>query len=185
MPVNISRKNEQRSSGIVLVVVVALLVGIYFIRLTSGKDFINTNIENNLVVWPAKAGTIPVDTGMQVYENSVYNFKIQYPATWAVASTQTGEGENLIFTLSLSEAGQTASLSVMPEDMEGIVRNSVGIAEESEIQVNGATAVKIEATTLKDGSPISLMLIKNNGQLYDIQGTGKMFDQIVSNFILL
>jgi len=73
----------------------------------------------------------------------------------------------------------------MSDEMEGLVRNSISITSESEVEVNGTAAKKLEGGSLKDGSPFTMILIKERDQLYSIEGTGQEFDQVVNCFQLL
>jgi len=176
-------RSEQMWSGVVVVVVVGMLVGVYFLRLSQG-DFINTNIRPSLLPPKSQAQVIK-DTSLEIYENSIHNFKVNYPKSWQATMSSTGEGESEIFSLSLVGEGNDIGISVMSEDMEGIVRNSISVNKESKIEVNGVSAQKLEGGSMKDGSSVTMVLIKGQDRLYSIEGTGQEFNQIVSYFELL
>ena len=177
-------KRDSMWSGIVLIVVVGMLVAVYFLKLSYGPDLVNVNIEP-LLVTPKSHAKAVEDVSLDTYESTVYNFKVDYPKSWQVTISSIGEGETEIFSLSLENESNSVGISVMSDEMEGLVRNSISITSESEVEVNGTVAKKLEGGSLKDGSPFTMILIKEQDRLYSIEGTGQEFDQIVNYFQLL
>lgn len=72
------------------------------------------------------------------------------------------------------------SISIMPQSYEGIVKNSISIQTEENIEVDGISGVKLTGGSAKDGSTVSLVIIKTNDQLYHFSGTEVFLDNLNS-----
>ena len=179
-----TRANMQASwSGAVLLVVVAILLGIYFLRINSGYDLVPYNIDPNLIVFQTKVVKAAGDTDkITEYLDNDHNFKTKYLESWSKESKILGENENEIFSVIFSNIEKSVSISVMNVTMEGTIKNSINIDKETNIKVNNQTAVRIDGGSSKDGSNISMILVKNDDLLYVLQGTGQEFEDIVSYF---
>ncbi|XOU94502.1 MAG: hypothetical protein ACNFW9_00365 [Candidatus Kerfeldbacteria bacterium] len=180
----IAHKNIQASwSGLVLLVVVAMLIGIYFLRIDSSYDLVPYNIDPNLVVYKTNVAIAAEETIKKVeYKDDNYNFKTNYSEDWKSENEITGEGENVISSVTFTKGIESVSISVMAQSMEGVVKNSINIDKETNIKVNSQDAVRIDGGSSKDGSDITMILLKNNDNLYVFQGIGQEFEDIVRYF---
>ena len=75
------------------------------------------------------------------------------------------------------------NVSIMPVDYEDMIKNSVGIKSETEITIDEQIATKIIGTSAKDGSLITMILVKKDEQLYVFKGEDQFLnslDQIIN-----
>lgn len=170
---------------IFLIIVLAIAAGLYYYWITAEKK---SETNQNVVVYTNQNKNLNLNVNninkesLKTYKNSDYNFQIQYPVSWEIKETSTGEGEDKIFSISL---GDSASLSIMSDSMEGIVKNSISINSEKEMKINGLESTKLEGGSAKDGSLVNIILIKKEGKLYTLRGYGQEFEQMVDSFKLL
>lgn len=170
----------------IVVVVLLLGLGLYTFLKNSNQQVDNKAIvilNSSSVNQSINSSATAAPSGK--YENSDYNFSIEYPNSWQSQTSSTGSGNSEIFSIGFSKESQGVGISVMSDSMESLVRNSLAIEKESSIDINGLTATKLEGGSAKDGSLVNIVIIINNGQLYSIRGIGPEFDQIVSSFKLL
>ena len=178
--------NQASWSGIVLIVVVVMLIGIYFLRINSSYDLVPYTMDVNLVVYKSNVARAAEDVEkMTEYLNTDRNFKTKYLDNWTLKTEVTGDGENEIFAITFSNVDKLVSISVMSETMEGIVKNSINIDKETNIDINGEVAMRIDGGSSKDGADISMVLLKKDSKLYVLQGVGQEFDDIVSYFEII
>ena len=180
-----SIRKSQKYWIIVFVVVVVILLGAgLYLSLKNSDQEDNNTISNNSLVNQTSDNSAK-DVFLEKYENSDYGFSIEYPADWQSETSSSGSGSSEIFSIGLSKNGQEVGLSVMSDEMEGLVRNSISVSKESILDIDGVMATKLEGGNVKDGSLVNLVIIKNKGRLYSFRGLGSDFDQIVSSFKLL
>ena len=168
---------------IFLFVILALVAGGYYFWVTSEKKLEEeTEMSEGMVNVSQNINLNINQVSLETYNNNDYNFQVQYPADWKIDETLVGEGDSEIFSVGI---GESSSLSVMSDSMEGIVRNSISINSEKEITLNGLKATRLEGGDLKDGSETSMVLVKKEGRLYVLKGYGQEFEQVVDSFSLL
>jgi len=178
-----SQNKIQTISGVVLLVVVVMLIGIYFLWISARDDMNSTS--------PVIVMFSPRDSqeDAAIVENknvySEHGFRVEYGEGWTLSTTRAGEGSNEIFTVSLDKVEERVLITVMSSTMESMIRESISITGEESITINNITAQKLEGTSTKDGSPETLMVLTQNDTLYSIRGSGVGFDEIVSEFELL
>ena len=170
----------------IVLVVLLLVLGLYTFLENSNQQVDNKAIAilNSSSV-DQSINSSATDVPLEKYENSDYNFSIEYLNSWQSQTSSSGSGNSKIFSVGFSKESQEVSISVMSDDMESLVRNSISIEKESPMDINGLTATKLEGGSAKDGSLVNIVIIINNGQLYSIRGIGPEFNQIVSSFKLL
>ncbi|MCH7492864.1 hypothetical protein IID19_04760 [Patescibacteria group bacterium] len=174
-------KKNQFWSGIVLVVVVIMLMGIYYLWVVSNIDE-DYSSPPEIIINRSSEDSNPQ---LKTFQSEDYSFQIQYPGSWSVETNTSGEGADEIFSVGLSGDTEGVSISVMPESLEGIVRHSISITEETTIDLNGTSAQKLVGSNSKDGSIYTVVLVKYQEKIYSISGGGQMFDEIVNYFELL
>lgn len=166
-------------SGIVLLIVVSLLIGIYFLWVSN--EPVSSPDPTLVVMTKANTDVVSSDTFIN-YTNEDYEFSVQYPDNWTVTTDSSGDGPDAIFSASLRGGSEGVIISVMPTSLEGVVRNSISVISEIEIDVNGTTAQKLIGTNAKDGSEYTVVLLEHNDKLYSISGGGQILDDVVSYF---
>lgn len=174
-------KRNQFWSGLVLIVVVVMLISIYYLWVVSNVD--QDFSDPPEIIFNRNTETSKIQ--LKIFQNEDYNFKIQYPGNWLVETNTSGEGADEIFSVGLAGDTEGVSISVMPESLEGIVRHSISITEETTIDLNGTPAQKLVGGNSKDGSVYTVVLVKYQGKIYSISGGGQMFDEVVNYFELL
>ncbi|MFH0805227.1 MAG: hypothetical protein V1916_03470 [Patescibacteria group bacterium] len=177
-------RREQVWSGLVLLVVAGMLLVVYFLRLSNGTDLVDVDINPNLVtgrhVQRAAAAPVFVD-----YRDTAHRFSVRYPEGRSVATSQSAEGDAVVYTVQFGSGDQAVYVSVMPATMEGQVRNSVGLLSEVAGTVQGMPSIRIEGSSLKDGSPVQLFLVRDGATLFTARGTGQSYVQLVDSFQIL
>ena len=178
-----NQKKIQTISGIVLLVVVVMLLGIYFLWIAA-RDDMDPRSPIIVMFTPRDSQEeVTVDEKKNVY--SEHGFSVEYGKGWILSTTRSGEGDNEIFTASLDKEEERVLITVMPSTMESMIRESISVDAEESITVSNITAQKLEGTTIKDGSPETVVMLTQNGTLYSIRGSGVGFDEILSEFELL
>lgn len=182
---SIRRSFTPRQSGIIIFLIgLAVIVGTYYIYTVYQNDPVDQKEE--ITVYTGNKIDVPVNQiNTKTYENTDYGFKIEYPEDWQAEIFQTGEGINEIFSLNLSSSGNNVDISVMDDSFEGIVRNSISVTKESKVEINGLAAVRLDGSSAKDGSSISMVIIKNQGRLFSFSGIGQDLNDIVDTFKVL
>lgn len=185
-------KHKDRSKKtiyIAVIVIIGFLV-FYYVRWSNGnknesaentQGNTNTNtgtnarIVNSTAVGGAPQEGIPninvnennqnVNSNAAVAKKEVVYSNLE--GQWSIQASLVSEySEGDITTLQFSDG----SITVMPESYESMVINSIGSIAEEEVVLGGKTAKKVTGASAKDGSPISFILLKNAGQLYQFQG---------------
>ncbi|MDP2684092.1 MAG: hypothetical protein Q8P20_03460 [bacterium] len=171
-------------SGLVLLVVTFMLIAVYFLRLGT-TDLVPYDIDPNLVVYQSNAADAAENEHLNEFTSDIYKFKISYPVNGNLTTNLSEEGALQIFTVNISDNDDIVTLNVMPPEMEGITRSSVNIDSEQGILIGKLLSTRIDGTSVKDGSVISMVLIETDDNLYIIEGTGQNFENIVSYFELI
>ena len=178
-----NQKRVQAISGIVLLVVVVMLMGIYFLWITARDDMDPRSPVIVMFTPRDSQGEDLVIENKNVY--SEHGFRIEYGEGWTLSTTRSGEGDNEIFTVSLDKEEERVLITVMPSTMESMIRESMSVDTEKSITVSNITAQRMEGTSTKDGSSETVVILIQNGTLYSIRGSGVGFNEIMSEFELL
>jgi len=184
-----AKSNKQWIIVFVIIILILLGVGIYSFLKISNQEAENSNTSlnsgsSNTLANQVNSNLIE-DVLFETYINSDYGFSIEYPADWQYEASSTSSGSNEIFSLGLSYNKQAVGLSVMSDEMEGLLRNSISVEKESTLEINGVAATKLEGSSAKDGSLINIIIIKKENKLYSLRGIGSNFNEIVASFKLL
>lgn len=174
-----SNKNEVWS-GIVLLVVVATLLSVYFLWMSSQDPEPDPPVVNLHSMAP-----VTDDVLYKTYTSETGGFRVQYPQNWFVEETASGDDAESIYSVEFRGESEGVTISSMPLSLEGVVRNSISVTEEETITVNGVPAQQLTGTDVKDGSSYSVILLTNQDRIFSISGSGQMFDEIVNYFELI
>lgn len=130
--------------------------------------------------------TVPAtEEQLTIYSSEENGFEVSYTQDWDIATSSSGEGDSLISTVTLSADDEVVDIIVADQSMEGIIRNSISVDSETEVTVSGQSAQRLEGGDLKDGSPLTMIIIVSGGKIFSIKGSGTGPDSIVEHFILL
>ncbi len=162
-------------SGIVLLLVVTALIVVYFIWTGS-----TTEDTHPLPVITDASSQSDSHVLYKTYFNAEHGFRVQYPENWFVEES----GSEEVFSVQFRGDDRGVTISSMPLSLEGIVRDSINITEESEIDVNGLPATHLTGTNPKDGGSYSVVLIPHGEIVYSISGSGQAVDDVVNYFEL-
>jgi len=182
--------NQKKSSAVKLSVILivigsAVTVGSYFVFDLSNDELTNENTRGVLKINKESNlnnEVIEDKEENKVYTNNEFDFTFLYPDGWQLNTTRNGQGENEIFSVGISSGTDSIGLSVMSDSFEGIVRNSISIDQESEVEIGGLAATKLVGGSAKDGSMVNIVYFKDNGMMYSYSGIGSAFDDIVKSF---
>ncbi len=177
------KKNVQAWSGFILIIIVGMLIGIYCLRVSYGADLVDTNMEMNLL--RPRGQTATEAKPLQLFVDTDRTFTFGYPGGCTATASTSGTAETAIYSVKLEGEGVDAALSVSNVSMEGLIRNSLSVERESEVTISGQPALKIEGSSLKDGSLQTLIILKSGETLYSWRGYGRLFENIVESFEIL
>lgn len=172
-------KKMQVWSSVVLLVVVGFLLGAYFLWMAQRDD------PDPAILTSPNVAQSEMDVMYKTFANEEYGFRVQYPQEWFVEESTSGTGSGSIYSVQLRGDSYGITISVMPETLESIVRNSISIQQETQIDVRGRTGTRLTGTDAHDGSPYSVVLIRRDETLFAISGGGQMFDEVVNYFELI
>lgn len=171
-------QKSQMWSSIVLLVIVATLIGVYVI-------WMNSNTEDTHPV-PIVSDTSQQQADAKVlyktYTSTEHGFRVQYPENWFVEEDTTSAE---IFSVQFRDNDRGVTISEMPSSLEGIVKSSMSITEESYIEVSGQPATRLVGVNTKDGGSYVVILLMYGDRLYSISGSGQTVDDVVSYFELI
>ncbi len=178
-------KKAQTTSGIVLLIVVLLLMIVYYLWMVYREN--DTDVEVAIITIPDRSVTVSTEADMptpelEKYRDDKYGFELSYTDDWSVESETTGSQTTEIHSITLSRDADSVTINIMDPDMEGLVRNSITSTTETTLTISGNNAIRLDGSSSKDGSSISVLLVKKSGSLYSIQGSGDGFDEIVNGF---
>lgn len=180
-----NNKKAQVTSGIVLLIVVLLLIIVYYLWIVNrGND---ADVDIAVVTFPDRNVVINTEVEtptleLEEYRDDAYGFELSYTDDWIIGSETTGSGASEIYSVTLDQDDDSVTINVMDPEMEGLVRSSIASVTETTIKISGIDAIRLDGNSLKDGSPVSILLVEKSGSLYSIQGNGDGFDEIVSGF---
>ncbi len=73
------------------------------------------------------------------------------------------------------------SIRVYPEDDEGMIREALNIISENEVVIGNIEGIRIMGIGHKEETPpVIITLIRNSPYLYIFEGTGDIFDKMLS-----
>lgn len=176
-------KQKTGTPFLILLFLVVIFLGYWFLRtegeiskenqtlVNSSKDQnsnTNESLKNNNVNEQQTSKTT-------TFQNTNYEFQVALLENEVIRET-TSEGiYNVYFN-------NNDIITVMNDDMEGIVRESVGILTEEEVIINGQLGTKIAGASAKDGSAVTIILIKKGGRLYHFQGSDAFLERMSKDF---
>lgn len=114
----------------------------------------------------------------RTYTDRQMGFTVKYPGNWIL---ERDSGGNVIFENpeNTEEAIIVASASL---DMEGIIRHSIEVEQETDVEHDGYEVSIIKATSIKDGTNLDVALVKTSKKLFYISGHSPSFVSFVNNF---
>ncbi len=114
------------------------------------------------------------------YKDPKLGFGLRYPANW---SMEADSATSINFLPSeLSDSG--VSVSVVPSSLETSIRRSLKIVKESPVTLDNITATKI-TNDLGNAHSETVILGKNDNQLYVIRGSENQVRKIIETFYFL
>ncbi|MFH0819037.1 MAG: hypothetical protein V1898_03525 [Patescibacteria group bacterium] len=186
--------NSNKKSGlyVILFIVMLGLIFVYYSKNTSSvnnNNNININSVNNVNDTQSSnennAGNenvnssdnlkvnsnVNVDAGGEPIARPQPNTNIIIRGYDNIRKTGTGEIETL-------DLGGGNTISIMPQELEGMVRSSLGAIKEEHIVVAGKEAVRLTGESAKDGSSVTFVLLKNQDKLYHFKGADAFIDNL-------
>lgn len=115
----------------------------------------------------------------KTYTSDEMKFSIQYPHAWQIELDR--EALNTVSFQNPRNYDENVSVSAVDPKYEKIIRDSLSIASESDIQIDGIAGKRLESKNPKDTAVSSVILIVHNGKLYEIAGQAKGFDRIINS----
>ncbi|MBI5037274.1 MAG: hypothetical protein HZC01_00995 [Candidatus Kerfeldbacteria bacterium] len=179
---NGATQKNQLWTSITLLVVVALLIGVYFIWASTLDEDIYSPAQ---LLTNSAINPVPGEHLYKTYVNDELGFRIQYPQEWFVEVTSSGASTDNVYSVQFRGESEGAIISVMPPSLESVVRGSLTITSETTISVNGWSGQRLVATSASNGSEGYTVIIDAGEHLYVISGGGQTFDEIVDYFELL
>lgn len=186
-----TKKNNSLPS-ILLVVILTSVLG-YFVYI-SGQQLEEElpKPTDQLIINPTTGsggGPIDEDTNFNTNQSFVLdqqvesdNFQIAYSSNWQLTESEAAGIKNYTFVVGSDQVG----LSVMSDDMVGIVEDSLSVEEETIITISGVSARKLKGGDLKDGSLVYSIILTKDGLLYNFNGRdGDKIDEIIGNFTFI
>lgn len=116
------------------------------------------------------------------YRNSEFGFQLQHPSTWSMTADSSGAGEFAITNYVFSDGTVGVTLTVVPASLEGIIRESVSVTSEESLTLGGVPAEKLTGKQAKDGSNITLIIVKNSDTVFSFSGTPQLVSEIAQTF---
>ncbi len=167
---------------IFIVLILALLVGGGILWLTKTQEVPFTQLPE--LEKPEKV--VKDETAdWKTYRNEEYGFELKYPKNITIKKQDFSEPGSIRFAIDFGKISNNlpVRISVSNEDMIGVVRETMAITDEKEVIVDEVKGTQIIGQGQKDGSALeSIILLTKNQKLYQITGSGNVFNQILSTF---
>jgi len=181
------QKTSYWNLAIFLLVILVLVAGAYYFWMSSEKKSESPAVNENIVINTNQNINLNTNQAtLKNYKNTDYYFIVDYPSTWSMKTNVSSSDKNEIFTAAFTTAlDQRVSLSVMPEGLESAVRDSININTENDIKIDAVNGKKLDGTNTKDGSPVTIILVKLNNRLYSFNGQSNDINEIIKNFSFL
>lgn len=133
----------------------------------------NTNLTAN-----ADGATEEVSSEPVLYTDDEFPFQLRYPGDWTKTRNATGEGENRIVNIAFKGANEGVTVVIVDQALEGVVRESYSIQDETSVTMNGSSAQRLRGASAKEGRPVDLLLFTKDGTVYVLNGPAALLDSI-------
>lgn len=116
-------------------------------------------------------------SGWRTYRSQSLGLLVRYEAAWQV---EVDPLEAKTFTLqNPADFGENITFSKTDPKYEPLIRDSLEIALEDQILIDGVPAVWIKGSDLRDKATSNVILINREGELYYIAGQARQFERII------
>lgn len=159
------KKKTYRKFFLTVIILATTGVAVYFY--TSKSDVSSLSDATNAV--QANSST----SAPQVYINKEYNFSFSVDSR-LVQETTVGGIKTIMFG--------SDSLNILSATDLPMIENSFTIQKDEPVQISGNPARKIIAGSMKDGSPMNILLLVKQETLYYFQGSQIFIDSVIDNF---
>lgn len=83
-----------------------------------------------------------------------------------------------ILSQSYASGGQLVRTS---EDMEGIIRHSIGAQDEGSVVIDGVEGMRVSGESAKDGTPVQEIHVKKDGFIYVLSGSDEFLMECINS----
>ncbi|PIR97355.1 MAG: hypothetical protein COT91_01690 [Candidatus Doudnabacteria bacterium CG10_big_fil_rev_8_21_14_0_10_41_10] len=159
------------NNKIVLFIIVIVVAGGLGAYLLSSSDNENDNIESEVMSQKIE---------WRQYTNDFYGYTVSYPGSWVLESNSSN-GDSITFFDS-SDFREELTIAVADPEVETIIRETLSITKETEIEVAGYKTVKMTGKESEGGDITNIVILRLSERLFYIVGPTVKFDEIVSTF---
>jgi len=172
------KKNKSGLLFIAFILIVGIILVFYFIfwadiekenKQTNQNENTNTNVNLSS---NKNEPTVLIPEEPEVLE--------EFEFTYNEEEVETAEVIDTLYIYNLDNNDN--SLTIMPTDMEGIVRETINVINEEEIKIDGETGIKITGGSMKDGSTEYIVLVEHDDWLYHFIGEEDFLDSLSEEF---
>lgn len=117
------------------------------------------------------------------FEDPEFGFALAYPSAWNRSRDENGSGDERVVNYVFGTNKEGVTLVIVPTAMEGIIRESFSIKNETTVTINGAQARRASGTTAKDGSPITLLFFRKDATVFVLNGPAAQIDAVGAAFM--
>ena len=117
------------------------------------------------------------------YRSPVLGISVRYPAAWQIEIDPT-DAKTVYFENS-KDFSENISVSVREPALAKVIRDSLKIESEEEVEIDGVPGVWIRGKDVKDRATSNVVLVRRAGKLYYIAGQARSFERIVKGIRFL
>lgn len=119
----------------------------------------------------------------KLFRSEELGLRLRYPSSWQI---EIDPLEPLTFSLeNPKNFNENITVSVVQPQLEKVIRQSLNIASEEKVIVDGRSGVWIKSQDKKDRATSNVILVKNAGRLYYIAGQAQVFKRIIRDIKFL
>lgn len=118
-------------------------------------------------------------SSFRTYRSQSLGVAVRYPASWQIEIDPLEA--NTFTLLNPADFGENITFSKTDPKYESLIRNSLKIASEKNVIVDGIAGVWLLGLDPKDQATSNVILIKHGGWLYYIAGQAKQFERIIKS----